>query len=88
MDFNALIHITAREVYTTSDPVIYRQMKENPEAYWISDGGISDRLVQNVYDIVLETKPKYLMTIDFDCLVTKAKMTHQTQKSYPPIPTQ
>lgn len=82
IDWNALIHISAHEAYTTSDPNLYRQMKQNPEYFWISDGGVSDRLLQNVFAIVEETKPQNLLYLAADGVVTRAKMMQQRQRTY------
>jgi 5'-3' exonuclease len=82
IDWNALIHVSAHEAYTTSDPNLYRQMQENPEYFWISEGGVSDRLFQNVFDIVKETKPQNLLYLAADGVVTRAKMMQQRQRTY------
>ena len=77
LDFNALIHEAKKLVYEDAT----KEMREHPEMYWETDGGMFDTIMDFIEELLIITQPTHLLYIASDGVVTKAKMMEQRTRS-------
>ena len=82
VDYNAIVHMAATEVYDVDDPVIYDAMMQEPDAYILSEGGIVDVIMEELIGLIETVRPKRLVYIAADGVAMKAKIVQQRQRSF------